>query len=271
MGLKRGSPGAEDQKAPLTAHLSEEDAGKLTEIRREIAKIDLYLERQEIAKYAASYEKRRAITKTIANFWPVALMHHDIILVHVQHNFDQTALNYLEDVWVTRDPVEHRAFNIEFAFKENPYFHDRVLKKEFKYIPPKREGEKADLHKPDENGITDAMLEFDWNEHIEPSAIKINWKDPTKALTKLYPRVLDEDDDDIPAESGSFFNFFEEKTDPFNIGEAIATEVFPNAIDYFMGDVESSEIDSEEDDEEDDDEDEAEIDLEKPRPKKTKV
>ena len=54
------------------------------------------------------------------------------------------------------------------------------------------------------------------------------------------------------------------------IGEAIADEVFPAAIDYFMGEVEGSEIDSEEDDEEDD-EDEEEIDLEKPRPKKRRV
>jgi len=122
-------------------------------------------------------------------------------------------------------------------------------------------------------------------------SIKINWKDPAKALTKLYPRVADEDDDDLPAESGSFFNFFEEKSDPFNvsasvnsaspglltdwflrqIGEAIATEIFPNAIDYFMGDVEGSEIDSEEEEDEEDDDDEAEIDLEKPRPKKKRI
>ncbi|RXW22904.1 hypothetical protein EST38_g2952 [Candolleomyces aberdarensis] len=197
-------------------------------------------------------------------------MHHDVILVHAQHRSDQTALSYLEDVWVTRDPKEHRAFTIEFTFKENPFFTDKVLTKEFKHAPPKVEEANAHLHKPDENGISDAMLDFEWETHIEPSTIKINWKDPEHALTQLYPRVKDEDDDDFPAESGSFFNFFEEKSDPFNIGEIIADEIFPLAINYFMGDVEGSEADSDEEDEEDD-EDEEEIDLEKPRPKKRKV
>lgn len=27
----------------------------------------------------------------------------------------------------------------------------------------------------------------------------------------------DDDDDDVPAESGSFFNFFEQKSDPFDV------------------------------------------------------
>lgn len=43
MGLKRASPGAEEHKEPLTANLSEEDAEKLTAIRREMAKIELYI------------------------------------------------------------------------------------------------------------------------------------------------------------------------------------------------------------------------------------
>jgi template-activating factor I len=131
--VKRASPGAEEQKT-LTANLTEQDAAKLTDIRREIAKLDLYmgachlldvisgiwnaysaLERLTAPKYVPSYERRREITKAISNFWPVALMHHDVILIHVQHSSDQTALTYLEDVWVTRDPKEHRAFTIEFV------------------------------------------------------------------------------------------------------------------------------------------------------------
>jgi template-activating factor I len=44
--------------------------------------------------------------------------------------------------------------------------------------------------------------------------MKIDWKDPSKALTKLHPR---EEGDDIPAEPGSFFNFFEIEADPFDV------------------------------------------------------
>jgi template-activating factor I len=35
----------------------------------------------------------------------------------------------------------------------------------------------------------------------------------------LYPRVIDEEaePDELPAESGSFFNFFEIEADPFDV------------------------------------------------------
>lgn len=85
--------------------------------------------------------------------------------------------------------------------------------------------------------------------------MKIDWKEPSKALTKLYPREAGEDGDDIPAEAGSFFNFFELEADPFEvcrkhsyhaacqlillpqIGLLIGNEVFPEAIDYFLAEV----------------------------------
>jgi template-activating factor I len=40
-------------------------------------------------------------------------------------------------------------------------------------------------------------------------ATKIQWKDESKNLTKLYPLQFDEDDGETLAEQGSFFNFFE--------------------------------------------------------------
>lgn len=53
------------------------------------------------------------------------------------------------------------------------------------------------------------------------------------------------------------------------VGIVIANEIFPEAIEYFLGNVDGDVTDSEEDD--DDDDDAEEIDLEKPRPKKPKV
>lgn len=61
------------------------------------------------------YETRREVAKTIPNFWPVALLHHSLFGYHAQHNADQTALGFLEDVWVEKDPNEHRCFTIEFV------------------------------------------------------------------------------------------------------------------------------------------------------------
>lgn len=44
----------------------------------------------------------------------------------------------------------------------------------------------------------------------------IHWKDPKKALTKLYPRKIDKENDDI-TDVGSFFNFFEQETDTLEV------------------------------------------------------
>lgn len=61
------------------------------------------------------YEKRRAVVKAINKFWPVALMNHGMLALHAQHNSDQAALSYLEDVWIVRDPKESRCFTLEFV------------------------------------------------------------------------------------------------------------------------------------------------------------
>ncbi|KAH8100477.1 hypothetical protein BXZ70DRAFT_937338 [Cristinia sonorae] len=262
--VKRASSGADEDKNPLVSvELTDEDAQKLQDVRRDILRTDLVLERRAQEKFRPVYEKRRAVVKGIPKFWPVALMNHALFALHAVHNADQVALSYLEDVWITRDPVEPRCFTLEFYFKENPYFTNSVLKKEYKYIPPPA----ASTDKADEDGITETMLDFSWERDVEAQAFKIDWKSDAKNLVKMYPRAADEDEDDLPSESGSIFNFFTVAKDTFDLGVIIANEIFPEAVDYFLGDAGGDELDSDDEDSEDDDEEE-EIDLEKPRPKK---
>jgi len=45
-------------------------------------------------------------------------MNHSLFAYHAQHNADQTALSYLEDIWVEKDAVEHRCFTIEFVSQD---------------------------------------------------------------------------------------------------------------------------------------------------------
>ncbi|KAF9229534.1 hypothetical protein BS17DRAFT_743712 [Gyrodon lividus] len=268
-GKKRASPGTDTEKNPLEGvELSDEDAQKLQDIQRQIERTELLLERRGHQALLPVHEKRRAIVKTIPKFWPIALMNHPLISFQAQHSIDRVALSYLEDLWVTRDPKEPRCFTIELYFKSNPYFTDSVLKKEYKYVLPAA----AAVEKPDEDGLTPSMLDFSWSRDVQPSATKINWKDPENALTKMHPRVEEEDEEesDMPAEAGSFFNFFEIASDPFDIGTTLANEVFADATDYFLGNVPSDELDSDEEESEDEDDDAEEIDLEKPRSKKQK-
>ena len=54
-------------------------------------------------------------------------------------------------------------------FKENPFFSDSVLKKEYKYIPHPE----APSETPDENGITDSMVDFSWERDVEPTVCNL--------------------------------------------------------------------------------------------------
>jgi template-activating factor I len=172
------------------------------------------------------YTKRREALKKIDKFWPVALTRHSLVAFSAQHDADRLALSYLEDVWVVRDKLEPKVFTIEFVrafpslpsrrqradaraqtFKENPFFSDRVLKKEYRFVPPNV------TEQPDADGITQSMLDFSWERDVVPQATKIAWKDEAKSLTKLYPLVVDEEDPEDASDPGSFFNFFETDKD----------------------------------------------------------
>jgi len=50
------------------------------------------------------------------------MMNNSTLSYHIQHNADQTALSYLEDVWVEKDAKEHRCFTIEFVGGRNFFF-----------------------------------------------------------------------------------------------------------------------------------------------------
>lgn len=53
------------------------------------------------------------------------------------------------------------------------------------------------------------------------------------------------------------------------VGIHIGSELWPDAVEFFLGNV-GAEVDSEDEDDEEDDSDDEEIDLEKPKAKKAK-
>ncbi|QRV99502.1 Nucleosome assembly protein (NAP) [Ceratobasidium sp. AG-Ba] len=230
------------------------------------------LERAEIAVDAATikimqsvYQKRREAVKTLPRFWGTALAQHDQLAVYMAGPDDLKALTHLSDLWVEYDEVEPRAFTVNFEFSENPYFSDKVLRKEFKYTPP--EGTPAPGTGLDANGVSDAQEAFEWESHVTPQAIKINWKDDAHNLTKLFPRVVNPEDPEDVEEFGSFFNLFEQAKDEER------QDFYPQALQYYLGEGRAmvdtdEEMDSEdEDDNEDGDESE---DLEEPRKKRAR-
>ncbi|QRV88247.1 Nucleosome assembly protein (NAP) [Ceratobasidium sp. AG-Ba] len=208
------------------------------------------------------YESRRKVLSEQKNFWGIALSQHHEIGEYLDHPDDAQAMSYLRDIWVERDPKEYRAFTLEFHFDENPYFSDSVLKKSYSYTLPPETTVKSTT--PDENGVTDIMVDFNFERDIVISGAPINWKDESKALTKLRPRPgmdeiekqiqeNDDDDDDPTIDYGSFFHFFEEKEDDFDFGQSIAEEVFADPIAFFTGEHPEARSNEAWEDEEDDD------------------
>jgi len=212
-------------------------------------------------KIVPFYEKRREKLKSIPNFWTTVLQNDTMFFrVYGNHPEDLEALKYLEDIHVSRHKPDPRAYTLEFHFKENPFFSDKVLSKEYK-LKNAPSGEVVD-------GIYDSMLSFNPDRDIVVSSQRINWKNDKMNLCKKYPlpAAVDEDDDmgDGP-DQGSFFNFFESIDDELEFGAHFAGEIFASPIMYFKGEVDEDEEDDEISSSEDGDSDADEIDLERPK------
>jgi len=255
---------ANSDKEKKVDGLLDEYALKLAESRKELDRAEIAVERIALKKYQPLYEKRRAVLKSIPLFWTTSILNHPQLAMIAQLDEDQEALKFLEDVWVIRDPKEHRAFTLELHFAENPYFSDKLLSKEYKYI-----GKPAAEDTPDADGITNADLDFEPSRDLAPQPVTINWKEDGKNLAKLHPMEWPEGEE-YPEEGGSFFNFILKDKDPYEIGLVLANELFPDADRFFFGPDEDEELDDDSEDEEDDD-DEDEIDLEKPKKKVRKA
>ncbi|KAB5594365.1 ATP-dependent DNA helicase recQ [Ceratobasidium theobromae] len=238
-----GSDKAKEEVWPLEIReLEPAEEELMNQLEKNQLRAELGVELAALKILRPLYESRRSTLAAQKNFWGIALGQHPEIGQHLLDSKDAEAMTYLRDVWVERDPKEHRAFTLEFHFDENPFFTNKVLKKYYKYTaPPEVTSEDAT---PDENGVNNVMVDFDWERDIEISGTTIDWKDAKKALTKLHPRPNMEDiekqmedghNDSITINYGSFFHYFEEKDDEFDIGQTIAEEVFADPIGYFTG------------------------------------
>ena len=75
------------------------------------------------------YNQRRQFIKTIPKFWPTALFRHAGLAIDLKNEEDIKALQYLTDIWVSRNPVEPRVYTIQFVSTIDfviftPFVHD---------------------------------------------------------------------------------------------------------------------------------------------------
>lgn len=158
------------------------------------------------SKYAsirdALYERRKEIVMDIQYFWLRALINHPAFGLLITE-WDARILAYLVDVDV--QPIaggRHvNDFEVVFSFTKNPYFEDRSLIKRYSY---------SDL-----NGRSVGVHRIKWKKEKGDARVEHN------SEGRRY--------------SGLFWWISQDHTDAADLGEIIRRQVFPNAIELYIG------------------------------------
>jgi len=254
----------------IAGWLENEDNNEvIQQLRKDACIRELQVQQYKVKKDLELQERLRPELRKIPGFWPFALTRNVGFARVCTSADDNDALSYLSDLELKVDPEDPRAFELVFTFNENPYFSNATLTKSFVLAEENAAGSSS---KAKANGnITDDMLNFDPEEDLKPLKTNIDWKSSEKNLCEKHPRSFLEGDEDFEGDPGSFFWWFGDEVDHFQLGPLLSNSIIPNCIDHFLGIADGCQSDDEDDDSEDeeDEEDEDEIDLEDDeRPKK---
>ena len=224
------------------------------------------------------YKDYQEDTKGIPKFWYHTLKNaNDDVFASTIAPHDEPVLESLMDITVELKTPENTGFTLSFHFRENDWFTNSVLTKEY---------ELRSRHDPE------CPLEYDGPEIFRTKGCKIDWKEgkdltnrqvtvktarsPTKPLPGQGKKLIVQDKE---ITLDSFFNFFsppevtedgsgaldeDKKTAlalDFDIGYSFKEKIIPRAVLYFTGDLFDEESDEEdyEDVDEDVDTDESDV------------
>lgn len=200
----------------------------------EAASEDILIVEQKYNRLRTPYfDKRNDIIKRIPNFWVTAFVNHPQISAILDED-EEDCLHYLTQLEVEEFDDIKSGYRISFHFKENPYFENKMLTKEFNLGSS---GDPAFESTP-----------IRWKEGNDLSK-----KIKNKGGGKGRKRFL---------EQKTLFGWLADDADPSadDIAEVIKDDVWPNPLQYYLvPDIEvENGVEGEDDGSEDDDDAEVE-------------
>jgi len=274
----QGLPAEQRSKLDLLLKMDDEYLAKKDAMRAEIRKLEAAFEQE--AQGLLAQRKSLLGEAQLPGFWRRALINS-----HVEQFVEETdhdALDCLEDISYERLPGELKGYKLDFHFKENPFFENKILTLNF-------HTERTSKWDADPEFKEVKATVIDWKKgkdltHTEKQKGKGKKKKMVKAPQpsffwlffdlkeggKLPPSFEEDDEDDDFDEDEMMEDKLEEA---FNFGEVVSTLVVPHAARHFTGEVvpeESDDEDEESDDEDDEDDDDDDDDESEEVPKKGK-
>lgn len=228
------------------SELTTQQLDKLREVFKKQAKAEDEIDKYSRKVFKPVFDERRQLVKTIPHFWPQVIsgsgVFEDILTAD-----DQELLEHLKDFHVEHgEDGDKKFFTIHMEFEDNDKLADLKLTKKFTLKEKEPESKEPETD--------DALEALQPDEEWTSEAVDIKWKKQ-------------------PSEEGepSFFDWFkytgkddeeELPLGPFtaDIGPLLATDMFNNAVNYFIASMQPDidDYDDVESDEDEDDEEEVE-------------
>merc|ERR1711872_888245 len=243
---------------------SEDEEAELSEEVKDKAKIE------DEKKDEVKETKDEKDVSGIPSFWLTIFKNVEMLAEMVQEN-DEPVLELLDDVTVTLSEKAPMGFTLHFHFKENDYFTNQVLTKEYEMKCEPMEDDPFSFEGPEIYKCKGCTIDWKKGKNLTVKQVKKKQKHKNKGSVRTITKQVKAD---------SFFNFFgppEVPDDPnadldeetqdlltadFEIGHYIRERIVPGAVLYFTGealeedsDFEEEESDMDEDDDEGSDQD----------------
>jgi len=232
--VERLDVGEIDEELQKAIQNMDEIQNKLDELT-EKASVEILVVEQKYNKLRKPhYQKRNEIIGNIPAFWATVFSNHPQVSSIVTEK-DEEALQFLTEMEVEEFEDIKSGYKVSFRFKENPFFSNELLVKEF--------------HISDESA----------DDAPASKSTEIKWKAGKSLVPKPDLKAgAKRGKDDMSTGAATFFSWFSDAVEDgiCEIGESLKDDIWPNPLQYFLNDIN----DSVEDDYDEDEDDEEEID-----------